>query len=152
MFAITPEPIDPRALEAAVSWPGAGAVLTFSGITRDTFGERQVLRLEYEAYAELAVPVMEAIGREVSESWPGVRLAMVHRTGVVEVGEASVVIAVASPHRAAAYEASRYAIDALKGRVPVWKKERYTDGSAWKENPEFAGAVEALGGSGGGGS
>lgn len=136
MFAITDQPLDPRAVEAAVAWPGAGAVLTFSGVTRDHFEGRAVVGLEYEAYAEMAVPVMEQIAQEVGRQWPGARVAMVHRTGPVALGEASVVISVATPHRGAAYAASRYAIDALKARVPVWKKERYADGAVWKENAE----------------
>ena len=92
--------------------------------------------LEYEAYPELAIPVMVDIEDEVARRWPGARVAMVHRTGLLAIGEASVVIAVATPHRDDAYAASRYAIDALKARVPVWKKEHYADGAAWKENAE----------------
>jgi MoaE-MoaD fusion protein len=134
MFEITDAPIDPRAVEDAVSWPGAGAVLTFLGIARDNFGGRAVQALEYEAYTEMAVPVMEQIRDDLVARWPDARLAIVHRTGRLAIGEASVVIAVASPHRAAAYEASRYAIDELKVRVPVWKKEVYADGEAWKAN------------------
>lgn len=134
MLLVTAQPIDPRQVEHAVAWPGAGAVLTFVGVARDDFEGRRVLALEYEAYAEMAVPVMEAIRAEAEARWPGVRVAMVHRTGRLEIGEASVVISVAAPHRAEAYEASRYAIDALKARVPVWKKEIYADGAAWKAN------------------
>jgi molybdopterin synthase catalytic subunit len=92
------------------------------------------LGLEYEVYAEMAVPVMEAIAAEAGERWPGCRVAMVHRTGSLTVGEVSVIIAVSTPHRAEAYAASRFCIDALKERVPVWKKERYADGAAWKAN------------------
>jgi molybdopterin synthase catalytic subunit len=134
MIGLADGPLDPRALEAAVSWSGAGAVLVFSGATRDNFEGRTVLGLEYEVYAEMAVPVMEAIAAEAGERWPGCRVAMVHRTGSLTVGEVSVIIAVSTPHRAEAYAASRFCIDALKERVPVWKKERYADGAAWKAN------------------
>ncbi|MEZ4238841.1 MAG: molybdenum cofactor biosynthesis protein MoaE [Myxococcota bacterium] len=80
------------------------------------------------------MPVLQAIGDEARARWPGVRVAAVHRTGVVAIGEPSVVIAVSAPHRGEAYDASRFAIEALKERLPVWKKEIYEDGSAWKAN------------------
>lgn len=133
MIAIVDGPIDVAAVRRAVDDPAFGAVLVFEGVGRDDFEGRRVLRLSYEAFAEMAVPVMERIAAEVRERWPA-RVAMVHRTGEVAIGEASVVIAVGAPHRAECYEASRYAIDALKARVPVWKKEIYEDGSAWKAN------------------
>ncbi|MCK6505105.1 molybdenum cofactor biosynthesis protein MoaE [Myxococcota bacterium] len=137
MLALTDQPIDPRAVEAAVAHPGAGAIITFAGVTRDHFEGRRVVALHYEAYPELALPEMARIREELVARFPGARVAMVHRTGHLEVGEASVVIAVSAPHRGEAYEASRMAIDALKARVPVWKKEHYEDGQAWKENAEF---------------
>lgn len=137
MFRITDGPIDALAVQAAVTRPGAGAVLLFAGITRDTFAGRPVTRLEYEAYPEMAVPVMARIGAEAEERWPGVRVAMVHRTGRVDISEASVIIATSAPHRADAYAASRFAIDELKARVPVWKREHYADAApAWKANAE----------------
>ena len=136
MLEITRRPIDARAVEAAVTWPGAGAVLTFLGIARDHFEGRPVVALEYEAYPELAVPVLEEIAAELRRRWPGARVAIVHRTGRLGISEPSVVISVATPHRAACYEASRFAIDTLKARLPVWKKEVYADGSAWKANAE----------------
>ena len=134
MLALTDQAIDARAVADAVRHEGAGAVLVFSGDTRDSFDGRAVVRLEYEAYAEMAVPEMARIRDQMAEQWPGVRVAMVHRTGVVPSGETSVVIAVSAPHRDAAYAASRFAIDALKARVPIWKKEVYADGSTWKAN------------------
>jgi len=87
----------------------------------------------------MAVPEMEAIGSELSRRWPGARVAIAHRVGVVPVGETSVVISVTAPHRDVCYQASRYAIDTLKERVPIWKKEIYEDGSAWKDNQETRG-------------
>jgi molybdopterin synthase catalytic subunit len=134
VYRIVDGVIDPREVEAAVLAPTAGAVLTFSGTTRDSFEGRGVLRLSYEAYPEMAEPVMAAIGAEAAARWPGVRVAMAHRTGEVPIGEVSVVIAVSSPHRDACYAASRFAIEALKSRVPVWKKEVYADGAEWKAN------------------
>ena len=135
VIAITSLPIEPAALEAAVSRPEAGAVLIFSGVTRNNFERRSVTGLRYEAYEPMALLEMEAIRDEVLARWPGARVAMVHRIGPVDVGETSVVIAVSTPHRDACYAASRFAIDTLKERVPIWKKEQYADGAdAWKEN------------------
>lgn len=134
MIAITDGPIDVEAVRRAVDDPGFGAILVFEGVARDNFDGKRVLRLTYEAYPAMAVPVMAAIRDEAAERWPGARVAIVHRTGEVRIGEPSVVIAVGAPHRGECYEASRYAIEQLKARVPVWKKELYEDGSAWKAN------------------
>jgi molybdopterin synthase catalytic subunit len=112
----------------------AGAVLVFEGVTRDTHDGRGVIRLEYEAYGQMAEAELKAIAADAVAQWPGLRIAIVHRMGLVGLGEASVVIAVSTPHRDAAYSASRFAIDALKVRVPIWKKEVYADGSVWKAN------------------
>lgn len=135
--------LDESAVRAAVSRPGAGAILVFHGVTRDNFAGRGVRRLEYEAYPEMAIAQMRAIADEASERWTGVRVAMSHRTGVVPVEEASVLIAVSSPHRGDAYEASRFCIDTLKARVPIWKREIYDDGSAWKANAESGEGVDS---------
>lgn len=134
MFGLTDQPIDVAAVRAAVAHTRMGAILVFDGVVRDNFEGRAVLGLEYEAYPALAVPVMEAIDAELRERWPEARLAMVHRVGRLALGESSVVIAVSAPHRDEAYAASRFAIEALKARVPVWKKELYADGSAWRAN------------------
>jgi molybdopterin synthase catalytic subunit len=139
MLRIVDGPIDVAAVRAAVSRPEAGAVLVFEGVARDSFDGRRVVELAYEAYVEMALPVLEAIASEITTAWPEVRIAMVHRTGRVAIGEPSVVIAVSSPHRAEGYEASRRAIEALKERLPVWKKEVYDDGSAWKANAPTGG-------------
>ena len=134
MFALTPDPIDVSAVRDAIADPRFGAILVFEGVARDSFDGRPVVELAYEAYEAMAVPELERIGAEIATRWPGARTAIVHRTGVVPVEEPTVVIAVGTPHRAACYEASRYALEALKARVPIWKKEVYSDGSAWKAN------------------
>lgn len=139
MVGLTQGPLNSAAIEAAVAWTGAGALLTFLGNTRDNFEGRAVLGLEYECYPEMAIAELEKIEAEIVSRWPRARVAMVHRLGEVGLGETSVVISVACPHRAAVYEASRYAIEQLKARVPIWKRERYRDGAAWKANA----AVEA---------
>ncbi len=134
MIAIVPGPIDVAAVTASVGDPAQGAILVFLGVGRADFEGRPVLSLSYEAYPAMAEPEMRKIAAEIEEKWPGTKTAIVHRTGEVAIGEASVVIATSTPHRGACYEANRYAIEALKARVPVWKKENYGDGSAWKEN------------------
>lgn len=134
MLAMTETAIDVAAVRAAVDHPSCGAVLLFEGTARDHFEGKRVVQLEYEAYTPMALSELQQIATEVSERWPEARLAIVHRTGTVAIGEPSVVIAVGAPHRGEAYAASRYAIDTLKARLPVWKKEIYEDGSAWKAN------------------
>jgi molybdopterin synthase catalytic subunit len=133
MIDLVRQRIDPALLEAAVSDGSAGAFCVFHGVTRNQHLGRAVTHLEYEAYPEMALPALRDIAAEVAERWPGARVAMVHRLGRVQVGEASVVIAVSTPHRAEAFEACRHAIDSLKTRVPIWKKEFWADGSAWVE-------------------
>lgn len=133
-ICLTASPLDPAATARLVQRPGHGALLVFTGVTRDTFDGRPVLELSYEAYVPLAMAELAAIVSEAEARWPGVAVAVAHRLGVVARGEASVVIAVGSAHRAEGYEASRFTIDELKRRVPIWKKEVYADGSAWKAN------------------
>lgn len=133
MIALVDHPIDVAAVRASVDDPGFGAILVFEGVGRNHFEGRPVEALEYEAYAAMATPEMQAIADECLERF-GARVAIVHRTGRVAIGEASVVIATGSAHRDACYSASRYAIDELKVRVPIWKKEVYVDGAAWKAN------------------
>lgn len=130
-FRVQDAPIDAREVEALVMDPGAGAVVTFSGTVRDHGRGQPVSLLEYEAYAPAAERMMEQVGQEMRERWPVIKVAMVHRTGALPVGEVSVVIAVSSAHRDAAFEASRYAIERLKEIVPIWKKEHYDDGATW---------------------
>lgn len=128
---ITQEPIRLDELTAFVADPGAGAMATFVGTTRDSNDGRRVIRLEYECYPGMAEKEMEKIGQEVLERWPVKKVAMLHRLGRVDIGEASVAIAVSSGHRHAAFEACHYAINQLKETVPIWKKELYEGGEVW---------------------
>ncbi len=117
----------------AVEGPGAGAVATFLGLVRDHNQGRRVLYLDYEAYAPLAEKALARIVDEAQARWAGARMAIHHRTGRLEIGEASVVIAVATPHRADAFAACRYAIERIKQIVPIWKHEHFDGGEVWIE-------------------
>jgi len=133
---ITREPLDTpvvRALEESVTTSGDGGVVTFQGVVRDNARGKQVRSLEYDAYVEMAEQQMAQIAAEVEARWEDASVAMVHRIGPLEIGECSVVVVVACPHRAEAFEACRYAIDTLKSTVPIWKKEIYADGEEWVE-------------------
>ena len=145
-FAVTEEKLDTSALAALVADPGCGAVATFVGTVRRMNLGRSVVRLEYEAYAPLAVRVFERIAAEASERWPGVSLAIHHRVGTLDVGDASVAIAAASAHRADAFTVCRYAIERVKQIAPIWKREHFEGGEAWIEgataDPEDPGARE----------
>src|SRR3979490_2759068 len=136
LFELTPDPLDARRLEAAVSHKGAGAICTFTGVVRDSSRGRSVTHLDYEAYAEMANAQMRRIGDEIGERWPEARVAMAHRTGKLEIGEASVVVSVSCPHRAEAIAACKWGIDRLKESVPIWKKEHAADGTYWIEGDE----------------
>lgn len=146
MYLITDLPLNTHDIEAAVAHPGAGAVVTFQGVVRDNNLGKSVNHLVYEAYPPMAEKVMAQIGDEVSEKWPGARCAMAHRIGQLAIGEASVIIAVSTPHRADAFAACHYAIDRLKAIVPVWKKEVWQGGEYWIEGsaPSAPGEVEAI--------
>ncbi|HET8578235.1 MAG TPA: molybdenum cofactor biosynthesis protein MoaE [Methylomirabilota bacterium] len=129
---LTAEPLSERALSEAVADPGAGAVALFAGVVREQTGRRRVKFLEYEAHTPMAAAKMREIAAELRARWPDLRrIAIVHRVGRLEIGEASVMIAVSSPHRREAFEACRFAIDTLKATVPVWKKEYFEDGEVW---------------------
>lgn len=114
-----------------VRHPQAGAVVLFLGTVRDTRAGARVHHLEYEAYETLALREMRAVCAEAAARWPLLRLAIAHRVGTLRVGEVSVAIAVSAPHRADAFAAGKYAIDALKQRVPIWKKEVWDGGETW---------------------
>ncbi len=131
MFAIVEEPIDVAAVTAAVALASTGATVTFIGTTRDFNDGRQVIGLEYEAYPEMARVEFGRIADTARARWPIERIAIVHRLGVVPIGEASVVIAVSAIHRAAAFAACQFLIDRLKEVAPIWKKERFEGGEVW---------------------
>lgn len=130
-FTVTFEPLSTDAAAAHVVDPEKGAVVTFTGVVRKYTGDHVTDHLVYEAYGPMAVAEMARLGERIEKQWPDAKVAMHHRIGRLEIGEASVVIAVATPHRGHAFEAARFGIDALKERVPVWKKEVYADGSHW---------------------
>jgi molybdopterin synthase catalytic subunit len=127
-------PIDVGRVVAAVSGPGRGAVVVFLGTVRDRHAGRPVVKLTYSAYRSMALEGLLRIAAALEATHDGLRAAIVHRLGEIPVGEPSVAIAVASPHRAAAYEASRTALERLKAEIPIWKREHYADGeTAWRE-------------------
>ena len=130
--ALTDGPIDVASLEHAVAHDAAGAVVTFVGRARDVADDgRTVVELEYEAYPEMAGSVLAEIAAEAEARW-GVHVGVIHRHGVVPIGEAAVAIVTGAMHRAEAYEANRFVIEAIKERLPIWKRERFADGSEWK--------------------
>ncbi|MFN3198006.1 MAG: molybdenum cofactor biosynthesis protein MoaE [Bradymonadia bacterium] len=128
---LTDEPLDPQGVEHLVNAPDRGGLVTFTGRVRDHTGEHQVVRLEYEAYRPMAVKVMQGICEEALGQWPGARIALHHRLGVLPVGEAAVVVSVSTPHRREAFAACQFIIDRLKEDVPIFKKEIRADGSVW---------------------
>ena len=126
----------PLPFDAASAWvarPDCGAIVTFTGAARDhSEGRPGVSRLEYEAYEAVAVRRMQEVVADARQRWPDVgRVALLHRTGALGIGDAAVVVAVSAPHRAAAFEAARHAIDALKATVPIWKRETWDGGESW---------------------
>ncbi|HKD76501.1 MAG TPA: molybdenum cofactor biosynthesis protein MoaE, partial [Ktedonobacterales bacterium] len=123
LIQLTREPLDRDALIAAVWHSGAGALVTFEGVVRDNARGKSVRYLEYEAYIEMAEERMRAIAAEAQARWGTDHIAVAHRFGRLEIGEASVIIVVACPHRTEAFDACRYIIDTLKATVPIWKKE-----------------------------
>ena len=140
MFEITTDRLDPRRTEQAVTHAGAGAICTFTGIVRDNSRGRSVTHLEYEAFASMAITQMKKIADEIADKWPDARVAMLHRTGRLEIGEPSVVVSASAPHRAEAIAACKWGIDRLKESVPIWKKEHASDGTFWIEGDD---SVEA---------
>lgn len=136
MFAIVEKSIDMAALEQRVRSDACGAVVTFAGIVRELADDgRPVTGLSYEAHPEMAPVEFERIAAEARERFGPCEIAVLHRVGELRVGEIAVGVAVASAHRAEAFDACEYVIDELKARAPIWKKEHYTDGTGdWKEN------------------
>ncbi len=131
--AISPDPLDPIAIAATVTSDAKGALTTFIGLVRDHNAGQRVRWIDYEAHVALARTVFTRIGHEAAERWPDAELAIHHRTGRVAIGEASVVIAAASAHRAHAFAACRFAIERVKQIAPVWKHEYFEGGDVWIE-------------------
>jgi molybdopterin synthase catalytic subunit len=131
--ALSPEPLPAAAASAWVVRPDCGATVTFTGTARDHApGRPGVHRLEYEAYDDPALTRLQALIGEARARWPTLgRMALLHRTGAVDLGDAAVVVAVSAPHRAEAFEAARFAIDELKRTVPIWKREAWDGGESW---------------------
>jgi molybdopterin synthase catalytic subunit len=134
LLAIGPQKLDIERVSAALTDDGAdGAVVVFVGLVRNHNAGRRVLYLEYEAYEPLALKAFERIAAEIRERWPGARLALHHRIGRLEIGEASIAIVARSAHRADAYAACRYAIERVKQIAPIWKREFFEGGDVWIE-------------------
>src|SRR5579883_3302667 len=131
LISITREPLDRSALIEAVSHPSVGGIVVFEGVVRDNARGKQVRYLEYDVYAEMAIAKIREIVAEAERRWGAQRVAVAHRVGRLEIGEASVIVVVATPHRNEAFEACRYIIDTLKTTVPIWKKEVATNGEEW---------------------
>jgi|SRR5215469_4553515 len=132
-IALLREPIDRAALTQHVRAGKDGAIVAFDGFVRNESRGRATSYLEYEAYEPMAVVKMKEIVAQIHEKFRIHRMAMVHRLGRLDIGETSVFIAVSAPHRGAAFDACRYAIDSLKKTVPIWKKEYFADGAVWAE-------------------
>lgn len=133
VILITRDALDRSALIASVADPGVGGIVVFEGVVRDNARGKQVRYLEYDVYPEMAIAQIREIVAEAARRWGVERVAVAHRVGRLEIGEASVIIVVASPHRGEAFDACRYIIDALKTTVPIWKKEVATNGEEWVE-------------------
>ena len=133
MFRLVRESINMREISETIRRPEDGAVVVFEGIVRNNANDKPVRFLEYEAYEPMALKKLEEIGLQTKKDFEIRDIAVVHRLGHMEIGECSIVIAVASAHRGAAFDACRFAIDTIKKIVPIWKKEFYEDGQIWIE-------------------
>lgn len=130
-FALTFAPLSLEEVYALADDPGNGAVVLMSGMVRNQTDGKPVVALEYQAYTPMAVAVFQQIAASIRSTWPDVkRVVIFHRTGRLQIGEISVLVAVGSPHRREAFEACQYAIDTLKHNAPIWKKEHWADGSS----------------------
>lgn len=141
--AIVREPIDTRSLVAALQAGEDGAVVVFEGVVRNHTRNRRTLYLDYEAYETMALSKLQALRADALEKFSIREAAIVHRIGRLQIGEASVVIGVASAHRAAAFDACRWIIDTLKQTVPIWKKEYFEDGAVWADGEPFPAGIAA---------
>ena len=131
MIAITEMPIDTQEVIAAVQAEGAGAINVFIGTVRNQTQAKPVVQLDFEAFDSMALKKMQQIADQAASRWPIQKVAIVHRKGSLQIGDAAVVIAVSTPHRKASFEACEFIIDTLKEVVPIWKKEIFEDGAVW---------------------
>lgn len=143
---LTKEPVPLASITTWVARPDCGAVVVFSGNARDhAEGRPGVSKLEYEAYTEIVVPRLAAIVAKARELYRDIgRMAIVHRVGLVEIGESAVVVAVSSPHRDTAFSAARYGIDTVKATVPIWKRETWEGGQSWGLEPQHIVDVDGI--------
>jgi molybdopterin synthase catalytic subunit len=130
MIQLTNDTIDTNAILASAAHPHAGAVVLFLGVTRQLTGGRETASLDYECYPEMATKKLAELEAEARTKWPILECEIVHRLGHLEIGEASIAIAVSSPHRKAAFAAGEWLIDTIKQVVPIWKQENWRDGSS----------------------
>jgi len=140
VFQLVRAPIRPQELADSMKAAEDGALVVFDGFVRNNFRGKRTLYLEYEAYEPMALAKIREIGAQIRQKFPIHRVAIIHRLGRLEIGETSVWIAISSGHRAAAFESCRYAIDALKRTVPIWKKEYFAGGAVWADG-EIAGGA-----------
>ncbi|MCM3798754.1 MULTISPECIES: molybdenum cofactor biosynthesis protein MoaE [Bacillaceae] len=131
LFEITSEPIKVDQLIKKVESRNAGAMTTFIGTVREWTKGKRTLYLEYQAYIPMAEKMLKTIGDEIQRKWPDTKIAITHRIGRLDISDIAVCIAVSSPHRKAAYEANKYAIERIKQIVPIWKKEHWENGETW---------------------
>lgn len=143
LIRVTPERLDPQAAIEAVRRDEAGAVDVFLGVVRNTNKGRAVGHLVYDAYPSMAEKTMRELAGEAVERFDLADAAVLHRTGRLEIGETSLLVAVSAGHRAATFEAGHWLVDEIKRRVPVWKKEVWADGEEWIEGPESLGMERA---------
>jgi molybdopterin synthase catalytic subunit len=143
LIRVTPEPLDPAEATRAVERPAAGAVTLFFGNVRDTNLGRDVQYLYYDAYPSMAEKVMTRLGAQAIERFGLEDVAIMHRTGRLEIGETSLLVAVSHGHRREAFEAGLWLVDEIKRHVPVWKKEVWAEGDEWIEGPEAFGREQA---------
>ena len=144
MIEITHKPLDPNYVTAKVKSDANGAVVTFLGVTRKLTSERRVLYLEYEAYRPMTDNKLSEIADEIRKKWEIQDIAISHRLGRLEIGEISLVVAIASPHRKDAFEACQYSIDRIKQIVPIWKKEFFDGGEVWVGSQEDSRNIKVL--------
>jgi molybdopterin synthase catalytic subunit len=140
MIVLTSSPLDLVAAEAHLQEPSVGGIVTFAGTVRNHNHGREVLYLDYEAYEGMALPMLTTIADEMKRRWPLVRVAILHRIGHLDIGDAAVFIGAASAHREAAFDACRYGIETLKRDVPIWKREVFVGGQVWVDTCCTSGA------------